>query len=125
MVAEAEHFVLEDHELDDEERGHSQLRPEREADDEGSERYGGGDRRYSYDQDDNEDEIKDEKRFKYFQDLPNARDLRDSRPKIPGAFPIASGLALLVCVGYLIAWICTSITRYSHVTKVRLLTLSR
>lgn len=49
---------------------------------------------------------------------PSIADLAHTHT-IPCPPRLPSGLALLLCVGYLLAWACTSVTRYNHVTKVR------
>lgn len=89
----------------------------------------------------------DEKSFKYYKELPDHTKLYNAKKRAPGFRVIGAGLVVLAGLGYLIAYLCTSvsvlssatlfvqpayltfstvhlqITRYSHVTKVRIIYL--
>lgn len=62
---------------------------------------------------DEDGDIDDEKSFKYYKELPDHTKLYDAKKRSPGFRAIGGGLVLLAGLGYLIAYLCTSVS--SHV----------
>ena len=54
-------------------------------------------------------EHQSEKSFKYYKELPDHTKLRDANKRSPGFRAIGAGLLLLTGLGYLIAYLCTSV----------------
>jgi hypothetical protein len=54
-------------------------------------------------------EQEDEKSFKYYKELPDHTKLHDAKIKAPGSKAIGAGLIVLAGLGYLIAYLCTSV----------------
>jgi hypothetical protein len=54
-------------------------------------------------------EAENEKGFKYYKHLPDHNNLSDAKRKVPGRKAVGGGMALLVGIGYLIAYLCTSV----------------
>ena len=93
---DAEQFVLGDHELDEEERNEGEGRFTDEAIDADTERLVKGDGEVANGQyDQGGDGVLEEKNYKFVHELPNPNTLVNARPKIPGAFPIASSVYTL------------------------------
>lgn len=55
-------------------------------------------------------EHQSEKSFKYYKELPDHTKLYDAKKKSPGFRAIGAGLLLLTGLGYLIAYLCTSVS---------------
>lgn len=56
------------------------------------------------------DDIDNEKSFKYYKELPDHTKLYDAKKRSPGFRAIGGGLILLAGMGYLIAYLCTSVS---------------
>lgn len=59
-------------------------------------------------------ELDDEKSFRYYKELPDHTKLYNAKSKAPGIRAIGAGLLMLAGVGYLLAYLCTSVSRACH-----------
>lgn len=55
----------------------------------------------------------DEKSFKYYKELPDHTKLYNAKKRAPGLRAIGAGLAALAALGYLIAYLCTSVRTWT------------